>query len=151
MRHKDARLVLRKDLQTLIGEMPATIGVSRFGGYFYTAMPAAAPLKSDKVTVQVQEPWQKADFFLVGFPSQPSMAQINLTIGAIEPQGVFKYEKNYNVPIKIFGQQFNLARFPQDMTYPFPTILLFRAKGSYGDDRLLRTEQIHIPVRALAN
>lgn len=130
MRHKDARLVLRKDLQTLIGKMPATIGVSPFGPNFYTAMPAAAPLKSDKVTVQVQEPRQKADFFLVGFPRQIRFWIRYAIIKSTEAQGIFKYDKSYNVPVGIFGQQFNLARFPQDMTYPFPTILLFRAKGS---------------------
>jgi Dolichyl-phosphate-mannose-protein mannosyltransferase len=128
MRHKDARLVLRKDLQKLIGKTPATIGIPRFGPSFYTVMPAAAPLKSDKVTVQPQEPWQKADFFLVGFPRQPEPAQINAIIRAIEAQGVFKYEKSYYVPVRIFGRRFSLARFPSDMTYPFPMILLFRAK-----------------------
>jgi hypothetical protein len=29
---------------------------------------------------------------------------------------------------KIFERELPLARFPSDMTYPFPTILLFRAK-----------------------
>jgi hypothetical protein len=128
MRHKDTRLVLRKDLQALIGKTPATISISRLGPYFYTVMPATAPLKSDKVTVQLQEPWQKADFFLVGLPRQTRLVHTNAIIRAIEAQGVFKYEKSYNVPVEIFGQQFNLARFPQDMTYPFPMILLFRAK-----------------------
>jgi len=132
MRHKDARLVLRKDLQKLIGKRPATINISRFGAYFYTVMPATAPLKSDKVTVQPQEPWQKADFFLVGFPRQPEPAQINTIIRAIEAQGVFKYEKSYYVPVRIFGRRFSLARFPSDMTYPFPMILLFRAKVPSG-------------------
>jgi hypothetical protein len=36
--------------------------------------------------------------------------------------------KSYRVPVKIFGHEFSLAWFPPDMTYPFPTILLFRAK-----------------------
>jgi Dolichyl-phosphate-mannose-protein mannosyltransferase len=130
MRHKDARLVLRKDLQKLIGKRPATIGIPRFGPSFYTVMPATAPLKSDKVTVQPQEFWQKADFFLVGFPRQPEPAQINTIIRAVEVQGVFKYEKGYYVPVRIFGRRFSLARFPSDMTYPFPMILLFRAKVS---------------------
>jgi hypothetical protein len=128
MRHKDARLVLRKDLQTWIGTAPATIAVSRVGPYFYMVMPAAAPLTSNKVTVQLQEPTQRADFFLMGFPHQLEPAHTNAIIRAIEAQGIFKYEKSYNVPVGIFGQQFNLARFPQDMTYPFPMILLFRAK-----------------------
>lgn len=128
MRHKDARLVLRTDLEKLIANAPATIGISPFGPYFYIVMPAAATLKSEKVMVQLQEPTQRADFFLVGFPRQPEPAQINAIIRAVEAQAVFKYEKSYNVPVGIFGQQFNLARFPQDMIYPFPMILLFRAK-----------------------
>jgi hypothetical protein len=40
----------------------------------------------------------------------------------------FKYERTYNVHPKIFERQFQLERFSPDMTYPFPTILLFRAK-----------------------
>jgi hypothetical protein len=128
MRHEDVRLVLRKYLQNLIDDAPTTIGISRLGPYFYTVMPAAMPLKSDRVLVQLQEPWQKADFFLLGFPRQTEPAYQAATIRAIEARGGFKYEKSYNVPIRIFGQQFSLSRFPTDMTYPFPMILLFRAK-----------------------
>jgi hypothetical protein len=128
MQQKDAREVLRQDLRNSIGEVPTRVGILHYGPSFYTVMPATAPLKSDKVTVQLQEPWQKADFFLVGLPRQISLVHTNAIIRAIEAQGVFKYEKSYNVPVGIFGQQFNLARFPQDMIYPFPMILLFRAK-----------------------
>ncbi len=128
MRHEDARLVLRKDLQKLIDNAPATIGISRFGPYFHTVMPAATPLKSDKVVVQLQEPWQTADFFLVGFPRPIEPTLLSATIRAIEAHGVFKYEKSYNVTVEIFGQRFDLARFPHDMTYPFPMILFFTAK-----------------------
>ena len=60
---KDVREAARDDLQTLIRRSPATIGVLRVGGYFYTAMPAAEPLKSEKVVVQLQDLDQQADFF----------------------------------------------------------------------------------------
>jgi len=130
MRHRDVRLVLRNDLQNLIDDTPATIGISRLGPYFYTVMPGTVPLKSDKVLVQLQEPWQKADFFLRGFPRQTEPAYQAATIREIEARGGFKYEKSYNTPVGIFGYQFSLARFPSDMTYPFPMILLFRAKTS---------------------
>ncbi len=128
MQQKDARQVIRQDLQKAIGEARATIGVSRSGHYFYTVMPAAKPLNSEKVTVQLQDPGQNADFFVVGFPSQIDPAEINATVQQVEAQGKFKYEKSYSVPVKIFGHEFSLVRFPEDMTYPFPTILLFRAK-----------------------
>jgi hypothetical protein len=128
MQQKDARSALSEDLQRLIGESPATIGISRFGPYFYTVMPAAVPLKSEKVKVQEQDPSQKADFFLVGFtgPIEPSLFSAIITI--VERQELFRYEKSYNVRPTIFGRKLQLARFPQDMTYPFPTILLFRGK-----------------------
>jgi hypothetical protein len=128
MRKRDARSVLRYDLHKMIGEAPATIGISRFGPYFYTVMPAADPLKSDKVIVQLQDPGQKADFFLVGFGGQIDPAQMNATIRGVEAQGKFKYEKSYSVRPKIFGRDLQLGQFPSDMTYPFPTILLFRAR-----------------------
>jgi len=95
MQHKDARQLVRKDLQKFIGGAPATIGVSRFEHYFYTAMPAAKPLSSENVTVQLQDPWQDADFFLVGFLSQIDSAEMNETIKDVETRGKFKYNKSY--------------------------------------------------------
>jgi hypothetical protein len=127
MQQRDAREILREDLQKLIGKEPATIGVWRLGAYFYTVMPAAKPLNSE-VTVQLQDPGGDADFFLVGFPTEVGPEQINAAVHQVEAQGKFKYVKSYRVPVKIFGHEFRLARFPQDMTYPFPTILLFRAR-----------------------
>jgi len=128
MQHKDAREVAREDLKKLIGETPAKIGIMRFGAYFYTAMPAAEPLTSQKVTVQLQDPGQDADFLLVGFARQISPPQINAIVRQIERRGKFKYTKTYGVPVKIFGHECTLAQFPLDMTYPFPMILLFRAR-----------------------
>jgi hypothetical protein len=128
MQQKDARQAVREDLQKLIDEAPASIGILHYGPYFYTAMPAARPLNSEKVAVKLQDPTQDADFFLVGFPSQIQRAVMNATVRQVEAQGKFKYERSYSVPVKIFGHEFSLVRFPQDMTYPFPTILLFRAR-----------------------
>lgn len=128
MLQKDARQAVREDLQKFIGEAPATIGIWPYGPYFYTVMPAAMPLKSEKVAVELQEPGQNADFFLVGFPIQIAPAQISAAVRQVEAQGKFSYEKSYSVRAKIFGHELNLTRFPSDMTYPFPTILLFRSK-----------------------
>jgi hypothetical protein len=129
MQEKDAREVLRGDLQKLIGDGRATVGILHFGPYFYTAMPAAKQLTSEKVAVQLQNPGQDADFFLIGLPTQIEPAQMNAIVRQVEAEGKFTYEKSYRVPVKIFGREFSLVRFPQDMTYPFPTILLFRARA----------------------
>jgi hypothetical protein len=128
MQQKDVRQAVREDLQKLIGGVPATIGIWPYGPYFYTVMPASMPLKSEKVVVDLQQPGQNADFFLVGFPIQIAPAQISAAVRQVEAQGKLKYEKSYSVRPKIFGHELNLIRFPQDMTYPFPTILLFRSK-----------------------
>jgi len=56
LQQKDARQVVREDLQKLIGEAPATIGVWRLAAYFYTVMPAAKPLNSERVAVLLQDP-----------------------------------------------------------------------------------------------
>jgi hypothetical protein len=128
MQQKDARLALREDLQKLIGGTPTTIGVLRFAGYFYTVMPAIEPLKSKELVVRVQDSDEKADFFLVGIPVPIDSGLLNLAIKKGEANGRFRYEKSYRVCPKIFGQELQLGRFPTDMTYPFPTILLFRAK-----------------------
>src|SRR6266704_3259049 len=95
MQKKDAREVLRDDVQKLIGDARATIGILQFGPYFYTAMPAAKPLTSEKVTVRLQNPGQDADFFLIGLPTQIEPAQMNAIVRQVEAQGKFTYEKSY--------------------------------------------------------
>jgi hypothetical protein len=127
MQQQDARQVLRTDLQNLIGDRPAKIGILRVGAYFYTAMPAAKPLNSESVTIQLQGPGEDADFLLVGFARQITSAQINATVRQIEAHGKFEYAKSYRVPVRIFGHEFILPNLPLDMTYTFPTLLLFRA------------------------
>ena len=128
MQQRDARSTLRGDLQKLIGDATVTVGVLKFGGYFYTAMPAIEPLKSQKVMVRLQDPGQKADIFLAGFPVPIDSGPLDLAIKKGEANGRFRYEKSYRVCPTIFGHELQLGRFPTDMTYPFPTILLFRAK-----------------------
>src|SRR5262245_4887931 len=128
MQQKDARQILREDLQKFIGEAPATIGILHLATYFYTAMPAAQSLNSERVAVRVQNTGQNADFLLVGFPTEIDPAQISATVRDVEAEGKFKYAKTYRVPVRIFGHEFKLIQFPQDMTYPFSTILLFRAR-----------------------
>jgi hypothetical protein len=91
MQQKDAREVVREDLKNLIGDGPAKIGILRVGAYFYTAMPAAKPLNSERVTIQLQDPGQDADFLLVGFASQLSSAQINANVRQVEAHGKFEY------------------------------------------------------------
>jgi Dolichyl-phosphate-mannose-protein mannosyltransferase len=127
MQQKDAREVLRQDLRNSIGEVPTRVGILHYGPYFYTAMPAAKPLTSDKVVVQLQDAGEDADYLLVGLPTQIDPAQINAIVRQIEAQGKFRYAKSYRVPVRIFGHEFKLIRFPSDMTYPFPLILLFRS------------------------
>jgi hypothetical protein len=128
MQQKDAREVVREDLKNLVGDGPAKIGILRFGAYFYTAMPAAKPLASQKVTVQLQDAGQDADFLLLGLARPLRPEQINAMVRQVEAQGKFTYAKTYGVPVKIFGHEWRLTGFPLDMTYTFPTILLFRAR-----------------------
>jgi hypothetical protein len=128
MQQKDARDLVRKDLQNAIGDRPARIGILHVGPDFYTVMPAAKALNNEKVTVQLQDPGEDADFLLAGFPSEAAPALINSTVRQVEMQGKFRYAKSYRVPVRIFGHEFSLTHFPPDMTYSFPTILLFRAK-----------------------
>src|SRR5262245_66565521 len=90
MQQKDARQILREDLQKFIGEAPATIGILRLPTYFYTVMPAAQLLNSERVAVRVQDAGQNADFLLVGFPTEIDSAQINATVQEVEAQGKFK-------------------------------------------------------------
>jgi len=49
MQQKDARFALRDELQKLIDNSPARIGILRTGGFFYTVIPAVEPLRNEKV------------------------------------------------------------------------------------------------------
>src|SRR5438874_3676180 len=89
MQQRDARSALREDLKTLIGDSAVTIGVLKYGGYFHTVMPAVDPLKNEKVTVQLQDPGQKADFFLAGFPRPIDSTQRDANVRNVEKQGNF--------------------------------------------------------------
>ena len=128
MRQRDARSALCQDLQQIIGHSQATIGVLRSGGYFHTVMPAIEPLKSTTVTTRLQDARQPADFLLVGFLGPIDRVQLNATIKQVEEQGIFSYQRSYYVRPQLFGRELQLTRFPSDMMYPFPTILLFPAK-----------------------
>ena len=130
MQQKDVREAVRDDLQKLIGDSAASIGLLRLGAYFYSVAPAVGPLKSERVTVQLQDPGENADFFLAGFPRQIASAWTNATIMRVEARGRFQFTKSYRVPVKIFGHEISLVYFPFDMTYPFPTILVFRKRAT---------------------
>jgi hypothetical protein len=94
-------------------------------------MPAAKPLASQKVTVQLQDAGQDADFLLLGLARQLRPEEINAMVRQVEAQGKFTYAKDYRVPVRIFGHEFRLTDFPLDMNYTFPTLLLFRAKPQH--------------------
>lgn len=126
----DARTALYRDLQKAIGKSSAIVGVFDFGPYFYTVMPGVQPLKGEGVTIRLQEASQPADFFLIGFDRPIDPVRVAFFIRRVEQQGYFKYEKTYSVRPDLLGRELRLSSFPQDMVYPFPTILLFRAKDA---------------------
>lgn len=128
MRGRDVRDSLRQDLTELVkASSKVIIGVSDSGGYFYTAMPGVIPLQSQRVTVRLQENASlPADFFVMGFERPLAENWRNFAIKQVESKGVFHFVKEYNRAPTVFGRQIDLSNFPPDMTYPFPTILLFR-------------------------
>jgi dolichyl-phosphate-mannose-protein mannosyltransferase len=128
MRKTDVRSAVRQDLQRAITSSPVTIVVLHYGGYFYTVMPAVEPLKCERVTIQLLETPQPADFLVIGFPKPIDSTQLASTISSVERDRNFRYVKTYSARPELFGRLFLLSDFPQDMTYPFPTILLFQAK-----------------------
>jgi hypothetical protein len=128
MRRKDAREMLIDDMRDFTkNRSSTTIGVSEGGGYFYTAMPAVFPLKSNKVAVQIESSLTApADFFVMGFERPLDNDFRNSTISQVESGGVYRFINAYSRVPTVFGKRLDLSSFPPDMTYPFPTILLFR-------------------------
>ena len=135
MKSRDVRQQLRGDMRELVRDRSATtIAVSENGCYFYTAMPAVFPLRSSNVTVEVEKSVvTPADFLVMGFERPIPENLRNSTIRRVESGGVFRFLKAFSRPPTLFGTTLNWSKFPQDMTYPFPTILLFcRTKPDKG-------------------
>ena len=128
MRGRDVREMLRNDMRELIKDRSsASIAVSDGGCYFYTAMPAVFPLKRNNVAVQLESSLTApADFFVMGFERPLAENSRESTIRQVESRGAFRFVKAYSRAPTIFGKRLDLSNFPPDMTYPFPTILLFR-------------------------
>jgi hypothetical protein len=128
MQRRDARDLLRQDLSELVkAQSSVTIGVSESGGYFYTAMPGVFPLKSEQVAVRLQRSFSTpADFFVMGFQRPLAENRRNQAIRQVESGGEFSFMKAYSCVPTVLGKRLDLSGFPPDMTYPFPTILLFR-------------------------
>ncbi len=127
MKRRDVRELLRNDMRDLIKDRSAaTVAVSEYGCYFYTVMPAVLPLKGDKVAVELESAIiEPADFYVIGFEGPPAESSRNSTIRKVESGGVFRFMKAYSRAPTVFGKTLDLSHFPPDMTYPFPTILLF--------------------------
>jgi len=132
MERRDVRDLLRQNLTELIDmPSPMTVGVSDSGAYFYTVMPALFPLKNEHAAVlRLQRSFSTpADFFVIGFPGPLPENLGNFMIWRVERDGAFRFVKAYSHAPTILGKSFDLSHFPPDMTYPFPSILLFR-KGT---------------------
>jgi Dolichyl-phosphate-mannose-protein mannosyltransferase len=128
MRRGDVREMLCGDMRELIKDRSTTIiAVSENGAYFYTAMPAVFPLKSNNVAVQLQSSFTApADFFVMGFERPLAENWRDFRIRQVESGGAFRFMKAYSRAPTILAKRWDLSNFPPDMTYPFPTILLFR-------------------------
>jgi hypothetical protein len=122
--------MLRNDMRELIKDRSSTtIAVSEGGYYFYSVMPAVLPLKSNNVAVQLQSSLTaSADFFVMGIGWPLAKNERDAAIREVESGGGFRFIKSYSRTPAIFGKKWDLSSFPPDMTYPFPTILLF-SKG----------------------
>ncbi len=128
MRRRDVREMLRGDMREAIKDRSSTsIAVSDAGCYFYTDMPAVFPLKSNNVAVQLESSLTApADFFVMGFERPLTENSRTSMINQVESGGAFRFIKEYSCVPTILGKRVDMTDFPPDMTYPFPTILLFR-------------------------
>ena len=128
LQRRDVRELLRNDMRELIkGRSATTVAVSEVGYYFYTATPAVFPLKSNNVAVQLASSLTTpGDFFVMGFERPLAEDSRDAMIRRVESGGAYRYMKMYSRAPTVFGKSFDLSNFPFDMTYPFPTIFLFR-------------------------
>ena len=125
MRRTDVRTALRDDLRRSIGDSPATVAVGKLGGYFFTTLPAVEPLKSAMVTVRLQQPDEPADYFVTGWRGALEPDYLRAAMRSIERRGMFRRVRFYAQQPRLFDQRISLVGFPVDMTFPFPTLILF--------------------------
>lgn len=130
MQRTDPRSLLRQDLKKMVGTSSVQIGVQPSGAFFYTVMPAVKTLENPKIQLPVQNPSKRADFYLIGFRTPISPDQLQKTISLVEGQRKFVFLKQYSAQPRLFGRKLDLSSFPTDMTFPFPTLLLFRFTAS---------------------
>jgi hypothetical protein len=129
LRQTDVRSIVQNDLKKMIGDATVTIGILHYPGYFHTATPAVEPLKSSKITVKLlKESDQQVDLLLVARPRPITRATCQDIINSLEAGGKFRCENVYMNQPRMFHRAIDLTRFPSDMTYPFPTLLLFSSK-----------------------
>jgi len=128
MQRRDVREIARADMRQMIKRRSGTtVGVSESGCYFYTAMPAIVPLKNGNVAVRLQSSFtEPADFLVMGFERPLTKNSREAAIREVENGKTFRFLTDYNRAPSLFGKRLDLSNFPPDMTYPFPTILLFR-------------------------
>jgi hypothetical protein len=128
MQKSDPRSELYVDLERRIGNSPCVIGVSRSGAYFYTVMPGLRGLKNRKTEVRVQGADRPADYLLVGFRTPVPDPVLRKEIESVEKAEEFSFVRSYAATPRFLGIPIDLSSFPTDMTYPFPTILLFQKR-----------------------
>jgi hypothetical protein len=128
---RDVRVRLRADVSEFIkGRDQTDIAVSESGCYFYTVMPGVDPLKGPGRTVHLQKSFsQPADLLALGFERPLSVDSTTANVTMIERAGMFRLRRVYDRTPSLFGRAIDLSEFPPDMTYPFPTILLFGKAG----------------------
>jgi len=127
MKGRDVRQLLRNDMRELVSDRSTTtIAVSDDGCYFYTAMPAVLPLKSNNVAVELERSLvTPADFLVIGFERPLTEPKRDSMIRKVDSGGTYRFMKVYTRAPNLFGKTLDWSKFPVDMTYPFPTILLF--------------------------
>jgi hypothetical protein len=126
----DPRQALTDDLKKLIGTSRVNIAVEPSGAYFYTVIPAVRALENPRIDMHLQDATKPADFYLIGVTHPIVPDQLRKTLRRVEDTGNFRFIKQYAAQPGLCGREINLSFFPTDMTYPFPTLLLFRSTAS---------------------
>ena len=99
-------------MRELIKDRSATtIAVSEGGYYFYTAMPAVFPLKSDNVAVQLESALTTpADFFVMGFERPLLRDSRDSAIHQVESAGNVPFYETVQPSTDDFRQDDSISR-----------------------------------------
>jgi hypothetical protein len=132
-REGDPRVRINDYLETSYTGEVLRIGIREEQGLDYFLIKPTLALANDGVVVFIKEPGvlsggMDLDYVVLsGFLSHERVARL---VEDLVESGRFELERTFQGELSFLGVEFDIAKLPHDMQYPFPELYLLRPSGS---------------------